>query len=235
MANELPVINIKAQSNHHAVFLMLIAAIVAFTTLAFSQGYWRQFQLPLLFIYLSALVTFITGVAKYLQPQYSLYITPDGIKYQHRYGQWHINWQQIQRISLINETYGLQSIQLPYIGIRLLDLSVVATNISPRLANRLIHEQRPLLALAIKMGYLTMQQSTLSFEPYTLPSGQVLKGPLAAFLHHSAALHSALGYHLFLPESAVDRELSEFCTLLTQCMRSASQYTQVSNSSSFNK
>ena len=146
------------------------------------------------------------------------------IKYQHRYGQWYINWQQIQRISLINETYGLNSIQLPYIGIRLLDLSIIATHISPRLANRLIHEQRPLLALAIKMGYLTLQQSVLNFEPYVLPSGERLKGPLAAFLHHSAALHNALGYHLFLPESAIDRELSEFCTLLNQCMRSASKY-----------
>lgn len=225
MANELPVINIKAQSNHHAIFLMLTAFMIAFTTLAFSQAYWRQFQLVLIFIYLTAVVIFITGLAKYLQPQYSLCLNPKGIRYQHRYGQWQINWPQIQRISLINETYGLTSIQLPYIGIRLIDLSTLAGHISPRLANRLIHEQRPLLALAIKMNYLTVEQSTLNFSPYVLPSGERLKGPLAAFLHHSTALHKALGYHLFLPETAMDRELNEFCTLLTHCMRSSTEYS----------
>lgn len=224
MSKPLPIINIKAQSNHHAIFLMLTAFIIVFTTLAFSQGSGRQFQLVIIFLYLCALVIFITGLAKYLEPQYSLSITPNGIKYQHRYGQWQINWSQIQRISLINETFGLNNVQLPYIGIRLLELSTLAAHISPRLANRLIHEQKPLLAFAIKMDFLTIEQSILNFDPFVLPSGEVLKGPLAAFLHHSTVLHKALGYHLFLPETAIDRELNEFCTLLTQCKRSSVDY-----------
>ncbi|PKG86465.1 DUF2982 domain-containing protein [Colwellia sp. 75C3] len=224
MSRELPVINIKAQSNHHALFLMLTAFIIAFTTFVFSQGYWRQFQLVIIFIYLCALVIFITGLAKYLEPQYSLCLSPKSIKYQHRYGQWKIEWPEIQRISLINETFGFTKIQLPYIGIRLIQLSSLAHQISPRLANRLIHEQKPLLAFAIKMDFLTIEQSILNFEPFILPSGEVLKGPLAAFLHHCTVLHKALGYHLFLPETAIDRELNEFCTLLTQCMKSSTEY-----------
>ena len=224
MSKELPVINIKAQGNHHALFLMLTAFIVAFITFIFSQGYWRQFQLVIIFIYLSALVIFITGLAKYLEPQYSLCINPNGIKYQHRYGHWEINWPQIQRISLINETFGLTNIQLPYIGIRLNQLSPLADHISPRLANRLIHEQKPLLAFAIKMDYLTIEQGILNFDPFILSSGEILKGPLAAFLHHSTVLHKTLGYHLFLPETAIDRELNEFCTLLKLCMKSSTEY-----------
>mgnify|MGYP006097310729 FL=1 len=224
MTEELPVINIKAQSNHHALFLMLTAFIIAFITFVFSQGYWRQFQLVITFIYLCALVIFITGLAKYLEPQYSLCLSPKGINYQHRYGQWRIDWPQIQRISLINETFGLTNIQIPYIGIRLKHLSTLADHISPRLANRLIHEQKPLLAFAIKMNLLTIEQSILNFEPFVLSSGEILKGPLAAFLHHCTVLHKALGYHLFLPETAIDRDLNEFCTLLTQCMKSSTEY-----------
>ncbi|PKI14313.1 DUF2982 domain-containing protein [Colwellia sp. 12G3] len=224
MTRELPVINIKAQSNHHAFFLMLVALIITLSTILFSQGYWRQFHLVIIFIYLSALVIFITGLAKYLEPLYSLCLSPKGIKYQHRYGHWKLDWPQIQRISLMNETFGLTRIQLPYIGIRLIDLSSLADQISPRLANRLIHEQKPLLAFAIKMNLLTLEQSTLNFEPFVLPSGEILKGPLAAFLHHCTVLHKALGYHLFLPETAIDRELNEFCSLLTQCMRYSTEY-----------
>lgn len=224
MKKTLPVIKIKAQSNHHAFFLMLVALIITLATLVFSQGYWRQFHLVIIFIYLSALVIFITGLAKYLEPQYSLCLNPKGIKYQHRYGHWKIDWPQVQRISLINETSGLTRIQLPYIGIRLINLSTLADQISPRLANRLIHEQKPLVAFAVSQNLLPLEQGLLSFDPFVLSSGEILTGPLAAFLHHSTALHQALGYHLFIPETAIDRDLNEFCTLLTQCMRSSTEY-----------
>ncbi|MCJ8296095.1 MAG: DUF2982 domain-containing protein [Colwellia sp.] len=224
MTSKLPVIKIKAQSNHHAIFLMLTALILFITTLVFSLSYWRQFQLVLTFIYLSELVIFITGLAKYLQPKYSLSLSPSGIKYQHSSGHWQIDWQQIQSISLINETLGFEQVQLPFIGIRLIQLSILAKQISPRLANRLIHEQRPLLALAIKLKYLTLEQSQLSFEAFELPSGESINGPLAAFLHHSTVLHKAFGYHLFIPETAMDRELNEFCNLLKQCMKSSAEY-----------
>ncbi|HBY85150.1 MAG TPA: DUF2982 domain-containing protein [Colwellia sp.] len=224
MKKTLPVINIKAQSNHHALFLMSVALFITFCTLVFSQGYWRQFHLVIIFIYLCSLVIFITGLAKYLEPKYSLCLNPIGIKYQHRYGHWKIEWQQIQRISLINETSGLATIQLPYIGIRLINLSTLADKISPRLANRLIHEQKPLVAFAMSQKLLPLDQSLINFEPFVLSSGEMLTGPLAAFLHHCTLLNQALGYHLFLPETAIDRDLNEFCTLLTQCMRSSAEY-----------
>lgn len=224
MTSKLPVIKIKAQSNHHALFLMLSALILFMTTLVFSLSYWRQFQLVFTFIYLAELVMFITGLAKYLQPEYSLCLSPQGIKYQHSHGYWQVDWQQIQRISLMNETLGLTTIQLPYIGIRLIQLSRLVTQISPRLANRLIHEQKPLIAFAIQQEFISLEQSQLNFDPFALPSGESITGPLAAFLHHSTVLHKALGYHLFLPETAIDRDLNEFCTLLRQCMKSSVEY-----------
>lgn len=225
MTKSLPIIRIKAQSNHHALFLMLLAFLIIFTTQAFSQGYWQQYQLVLIFIYLCAIVIFITGLAKYLEPRFSLYLSPKGIKYQHRYGHWQVDWRHIQRISLINETLGLEQIKLPYVGIHLIQLSSLAEQISPRLANRLIHEQKPLLAFAIRQKLLTLEQCQLCFDPFELPSGELLKGPLAAFFHHCTVLQSALGYHLYLPETAMDRELVDFHQLLIQCMSSAKRYS----------
>jgi len=101
----------------------------------------------------------------------------------------------------------------------------LAKQISPRLANRLIHEQKPLLAFAVKQQRLTLEQCQLSFEPFELPSGELLKGPLAAFFHHCTVLKTAFGYHLFLPETAIDRELIDFHQLLIQCMSSAKRYS----------
>jgi hypothetical protein len=124
----------------------------------------------------------------------------------------------------MNETLGVNQLQLPFIGIRLSAIATLVNSISPRLANRLIHEQRPLLAIAIRLKLITLDQSQLNFSPFILANGQIIKGPLAAFMHHSSVLHEALGYHLFIPESALDRDLNAFCVLLNQCKQSTHNY-----------
>ena len=88
----------------------------------------------------------------------------------------------------------------------------------------MIHEQKPLMALAIIQGLLTIEESQLNFNDFTLSSGRNIKGPLAAFLYHCQTLHNALGYHLYIPESSTDRELQQFCLLLKSCMSSAKNY-----------
>jgi hypothetical protein len=226
MTENLPTINIKAKARHHATFLMFIASLLALLTLLLGQYYWHQYRLVLIFIYLTALVIFITGVAKKLEPTFSFELSPKHLKYNHRYGHWQLTWQQIQRIALIRETSGLALIELPYLGINLLSIDVLAKQVSPRLANRLIHEQRPLMSLAIMHGLLSFEEAQLNFDSFTLSSGEIIKGPLAAFLYHCQTLHKAYGYHLYLPESSTDRELEQFCALLKNCMSNASRYTQ---------
>jgi len=219
-----PTINIKAKARHHALFLIIVASLLTLITLFLSQHFWHQYRLVLMFIYLTALVILITGLAKKLEPTFSFNLSPKGIKYNHRYGHWFVSWQQIQRISLIKETSGLAQIELPYLGIKLKRLDDLTEQISPRLANRLIHEQKPLISLAVLQGLLSLEESLLNFNGFTLSSGQIIKGPLAAFLYHCQALHNAFGFHLYLPESSTDRELNDFCSLLKNCMSSAKNY-----------
>ena len=96
--------------------------------------------------------------------------------------------------------------------------------INPGLANRLIHEQRPLITFAVMNQLLLLEQVQLNFEPYELPSGENVKGPIAAFLHHTEVLQAAYGYHLYIPDTAIDRELSEFIRLLKQCKSASLDY-----------
>ncbi len=224
MKAPLPIINIKAQGNHHAIFLLLVGWSLLLLTLLISQYYWQTLRLVLMFISLVALVVIITGVTKHLQPQFSYLITPKKLKYQHIYGNWHLTWQQIQAINPIKEVCGLTTIDLPYIGIRLVNLEALAQQISPRLANRLIHEQQPLLDFAFVQRLLSLEQIQLDFTPFTLHSGASISGPIGSFLHHCQSLQSALGYHLYLPETSMDRELNDFHQLLKQCQHAAQYY-----------
>jgi energy-coupling factor transporter transmembrane protein EcfT len=226
MATPLPIINIKAQANHHAMFLLLIGWVLLLLTLLVSQYYWQTLRLVLMFIILVAIVVMITGLAKYLQPKFSYQLTPETLEYRHIYGEWHLAWQQIQAIKPIREVHGLNTIDLPYIGIRLINLEVLAQQISPRLANRLIHEQKPLLKFAFVQQSLSLEQIQIDFTPYPLQSGTQVSGPIGAFLHHCQNLQSALGYHLYLPETSMDRELDDFYQLLSRCQHASKHYNE---------
>ena len=219
-----PVINIRAKANQHAVFLILLAGVIFLITLFLSQYYWRSHRLILIFFYLLTLVISFTGILKRSEPSVSIALTPQRIQYYHRHGHWTLAWQQIQSINTIKETVGLSTIVLPYVGIKLKSLDILAEQISPRLANRLIHEQRPLIRFAVMQNLLLLEEVQLNFTPYSLESGKKIKGPLAAFLYHCQVLQKGLGYHLYLPETSTDRELEDFCQLLKQCQRYAKNY-----------
>jgi len=220
----LPCININAKANQHALFLMLLAVVIFIITLIVSQYYWRSYRLVLIFGYLLAFIFMLTGLLKRSEPRVSFQLSPQCIQYHHRYGNWTLNWQQIQNINTIQEVVGLTTVTLPYVGIRLKSVDVLAEQISPRLANRLIHEQRPLLSFSVMQHLLPLEATQLNFNPFTLASGKIIKGPLAAFLHHCQILHKALGYHLYIPESSTDRETDAFCQLLKQCQHYSANY-----------
>lgn len=89
-------------------------------------------------ICLTALVILIIGQGKQTEPKYSLMLSPALMRYQHRYSV----WQAIHRLDILRGHCQLQHTEMPYIGIKLKDFDKFAAHISPRLANRLIHEQK---------------------------------------------------------------------------------------------
>jgi len=224
MPDLLPVIKIKAKARHHGWFLILIGSSAMILILILSYYFWLEYRLTLIFLILVNIVILLTGILKRFEPHYSLTLEPQGIQYFHKVGQWQLSWQQIHNINQVTEISGLTRVELPYIGIRLVDLETLVKQISPRLANRLIHEQKPLIAFALRHQLMSWQQGQINFSPYQLLSGESVKGPLAAFLHHSQMLYNSFGYHIFIPEGCFDRDIAEFCQLLRQCKTSAHLY-----------
>ena len=143
--------------------------------------------------------------------------------FQHRVGNWQLLWQQIRYIAQLTSTYGIDVQTLPYIGIKLMDKRVLEHSISHRLANRLIHEQRPLLIWALNHQLVTLEESIINFSPYK-GEGQIIKGPKAAFLHQVTTLEKAFGFHLFIHQFSLDREMKAFCHLLNQCRHYAIEH-----------
>lgn len=223
-----PEIEIKAQAKHNAYSLIIIGFSLFFTVLIFSQNYWQQAKLILILLLLVSFVIIFLGITKHIEPLNSFKLTPDKLTYHHKYGHWKIIWKNIRRIAQVKETVGIEYIELPYIGIKLESLMSIIDNISPRLASRLIHEQRPLIYFCLQHRLLTLEQVTINFSPFKF-NDITIKGPVAAFLYQTSNLHKALGYHLYIPENSIDRPCQDFVDLLNNCKVAARNYEMNEN------
>lgn len=219
----MPVIKIKAQATHNGHTLLLLGLVSLLLIAVFGLPFWRQANYVLMLLILVSLVLTFLGVTKIMEPNASFTLKPQYIRYQHKYGYWQLTWPELAHIAEVNESIGLDRINLPYVGVRLTQLNGIANNISPRLASRLIHEHRPLMSFCLQQRLLTFEQSIMNFTPFKL-DGEIITGPKAAFLHQTMMLKKALGFHLFLPQSALDRQCDEFAQLLKQCQQNSADY-----------
>lgn len=171
----------------------------------------------LLFIASAAL--FFLGVAKIVEPPVSLVITPLEIRYEHRRGSWHLQWDNLLRFDIPRTHRGLDLEELPYIGFRVHDMEPILDSISPRLAVYLVSEQRHLLAAALRREKPELNDYTPYYDiptTYKAASGKIYRGVQALFAVRCEQLRELLGYDLYVPASALDRPLDEFCQWMQQ-------------------
>ncbi len=219
-----PKIYISPKAKRNALFTTLSSVLVLLLVLLISQFYWQQAKFSLMLLLLLSLSLVFVGILKLLEPATSFIITPKDIRFNHRKGHWQIHWDNIRNIFAITNTYGITREQLCYIGIRLNSLEQLKDNISLRLANHLIHEQKPLLAYCVSRDLIPVKDAVISFEPYLCQNGDKISGPLAGFFHQARALNQALGADIFINDSAIDRDVEAFAELLKQCQSSAKNY-----------
>lgn len=210
------IIEITPKCKRNRYFLFCLGGGLLIISSLLNVILWEQYKIQLIFFMSVCLMVLFVAFVKFLEPPISYTMTPESIHYQHRHGQWTLPWQDIFRLGDIYIDVQGERKPLPYIGIKLTSLKNIAESISPRLANRLLHEQQELLLLALKNGQIKLPHGAINFEPFEL-QGTIYKGPIAAWLYRSEDLVAAYGYHLYLPENGFDRELDDFLGLLKQC------------------
>lgn len=195
---------------------MVLGGVLILVSMFFNLLYWNAYKIQLMMVFLACSIVFLAGMLKHSEPDISYKLTRQQLFFFHRNGDWSINWKDIVRIGQPTANTIFEKLNLPYIGIKLKDIAYIADNISPRLANKLIHEQRELLILAARNNEITLESGLISFDPFTLHN-KVYKGPIAAWLFRTEQLNKVYGYHLYLPDSGFDRDIDAFLALLKQC------------------
>lgn len=222
------VITIRATSKRNGITTSLIGVgLIALGFLLLSI-FPEVLFLVGVFIASAGIVGVIMGWFKVREPDYSMEISKRGIRYQHRNGQWWVDWHNVQRIDSPRVTRGIETRDLQMVGIRLRDQEPIISSISPRLATNILMEQRPLL-----LQNPTEQCATgscggtdiLEDDRYTLPSGKKLRGVQAMFANRMAKLRERLGYDLYIAAAELDRPVQEFVSLLRNCQEQVKQET----------
>lgn len=171
------------------------------------------------FLTSASIVTILIGYFKMREPAHSLEIRPDAIIYQHRRGQWALDWDNIQRVDMPKVRRGLDMVPLETVGFRLKHYDNFIQTISPRLATHLLMEQRPLLMQNLEdcptgtcYGNDFMEDTRFKLE-----SGKQLTGVQAMLASRMHQLRERLGYDVFVSSNELDRTPSEFVSLLKDC------------------
>lgn len=162
------------------------------------------------------ILALVLGVAKMFEPEASLSLHHDRLIFRHRKGQISLPWSVVQRIDTVRVHHGMEQIDLPFIGIKLKDITPMLDSISPRLATGLLTEQRPLMMTAAAQDEsLDTLEAYLGAEFTPLNLGEKnYSGVLAMFGHRSQMLNKYLGYHFYIANDSLDRPASNAITLL---------------------
>ncbi|WP_417436048.1 DUF2982 domain-containing protein [Idiomarina abyssalis] len=158
-------------------------------------------------------ILMLLGIGKLIEPPVSLVITPEGIRYLHRRGQWEIRWENIIRYDVPRVNRVMELEDAPFIGFRLYHVEEVLDDISPRLASALLFEQRQLLTMALRHQAPDREDYTPYFDipdSYISPGGKVYKGLIGVFGKRMEQMRELLGYDLYVSSAALDRDIYDF-------------------------
>ncbi|MGS2719209.1 DUF2982 domain-containing protein [Paraglaciecola aestuariivivens] len=216
------IIQIKSQAKRNvivsAMFGIIILALGKLSLLVLPNDYY----LIGIFLISLSIVAFILAWVKYREPEFSFCLTRSALTYQHRFGQWQLDWHNIQRIDrpTIYQAGSLQNLDM--VGIKLKDYSAFLEHISPRLMSNILMEQRPLLLQGNNSQCQTGQcygDDLLEDDQYKDQHGKTYSGIQAMFANRMLKLRQRLGYDIFVASAELDRPEQDFIELLKQCQQ----------------
>ncbi|WP_105213350.1 DUF2982 domain-containing protein [Pseudoalteromonas sp. T1lg22] len=209
---------IRAQGARYGAQTLLISAGVLLVLVAVIKFRPGEVLLAEIFILSASLVGVLVGFLKLREPFYSIYLDKDKLSYNHKYGCWQLAVSNLARVGVVQVHRQGEVLDLNVIGICLRDEDKFLQRLSPRLAGRLLVEQRHFLMQAIKAycqdGKECPPHWLVEDTDYVSEAGCKYTGLLAMFANRMNNLKLLTGYHLLLPAAALDRDIWTFSYML---------------------
>lgn len=211
-------IKIKALAKRNGLTTFMIGLIAFAVAVILLVILPQSLYLIGVFALSASIVTMLIGWFKVREPLHSVELTKTHILYQHRHGQWSLEWSNVQRIDVPRISQGLEQIDLGMVGIKIKHYAPLLRSISPRLAANLLLEQRPLLLQNNQCTTGGCYSDTLiENDTFKTPEGEIIRGIPAMLGNRMGKLRAGLGYDIFISVGELDRTSDEFVELLRAC------------------
>ncbi|MDF2178642.1 DUF2982 domain-containing protein [Aliiglaciecola sp. CAU 1673] len=215
------IIYIRADTKRNGFTTMLIGIIGLSLSLAWLAWLPPVMKLAGIFLTSASLVAILIGWFKIREPAYSVALTKEKLRYEHRKGQWQLDWTNIQRVDIPRVSRGLEQQDLAMVGIRIKHYEPLLETISPRLASNILMQQRALLLQdSCKTGQC-YSENLVEGETFKGENGRQYRGIQAMFANRMRRTREILGYDLFIDVAELDRPATDFVNLLRACQQQA--------------
>ncbi|ATC85642.1 DUF2982 domain-containing protein [Pseudoalteromonas arctica] len=228
------VIKFRAQGARNAIEVLVAGAIGLVFIMLFNLL--RPGEISILEIFLVSLciVAIFIGYLKTQEPYYSLLISESELVYCHKYGAWNMSRNNFHHSGIPKVEDGFDYLELNAVGVKVNDIDEFLTNIAPRIAGKLLIEQRNLFMQVVqkhcKNGNCPSEW-LIEDTQYTSHKGVSYTGLIAMFANRTKHLQLLTGYDLLLPASVLDRDIWAFSANLNKWKREPRQFiaSQINN------
>lgn len=227
MANDVfhdDVILIRAQAKSGGLTSIVIGACGLLLGWILIAWFPEMLRLMGIFVLSAGIAAMLLGWFKLREPEYSLALTRTQIRYQHRFGQWLLDWSNISRVDVPKIYRHLEHQPLAMVGIRIVDYDIFLSAISPRLMNNILTEQRALVLQGLKQQLQEGKKTISEYSDYILEdtqftseNGKHYTGLQAMFAHRMQRLRESMGFDLYIGTAELDRSAEDFAQLLREC------------------
>ena len=210
-----------AKAGEYLLILSLVACIaVGLTIFLFPQANPAALGILLL----TSVTMLLIAIKRARQPELSFTLTFMHIQFHSPSGGWLARWKNIAEIGPATLAYQGWHHPMPWVGIRLKDYDEFLESICPRIASKILLEQRGLLILAYKRAENPpheIEDMLFDDTPYVTKSGRPLKGLLAMLANRMGYNREFLGFDFFISEDLLDRPADEFIGLVRRYLAAA--------------
>ncbi|SFD19888.1 DUF2982 domain-containing protein [Pseudoalteromonas denitrificans] len=221
--SEFPIL-IKSQAHRNEFSTMLLGILLGCVCIFTAFFLWHQYKIHIMIFSIISVLIICISIFKYFEPKFCLGLTDEKLFYYHKQGQWSINWNNVLLIHQPKMSNNVENKNIGFIGIKLRSYDCETNNITPRLANHLLHEQKPLLILGYHSNNIEVEQTQINFSPFKTSNGQNITGPIAAWLHQMKILRKLYGFDLYIPINSFTPSSEQMIKLLKQNQQKNTSY-----------
>ncbi|CCQ11094.1 hypothetical protein PALB_19680 [Pseudoalteromonas luteoviolacea B = ATCC 29581] len=215
-------VQLRANANRFAIEFMIVGGVALVVVMLFVLLRPTSISVVEIFIVSAGLVSLLIGFLKSQEPFYSLTFNVDALLYHHKVGTLTLERLQLVEAGVPNVQAGQFSLELNAVGIKIKDVEAFLNSLAPRLAAKLLIEQRHIFLQAVKMHCENgncPEEWLIEDTHYIGPQGRKYTGLLAMFGNRMAHFKLATGYDLMMTETVLDRDIWRFANLLNHWRR----------------